>query len=200
MPENLGLHRSPDYVEYIFVGEADGDEGPTAWYKLDFDTNRQIPISEDAITGYINNVTVFNKPYKGKDNYKLNIHITGDIKYVVRAGVGTTFARGFIISLTKLLAEKPEALQGLITVTVKKASESKAFFCGMYYKGSKIIGEWDSESLSDRIASIQESLGQVVQTKDLMDDHEKYYEAQKELRAGREAQARPQSRRIRKSE
>lgn len=177
--QTLGLGYSPDKTEFLFIGEAEDEKGSTPWYKWNHDNNSAIPVHEDALTGYINNVSVFNKPFKGKDSYKLHISVYADRKYEIRSGVATTFSRGFVLSLTKLIRELGiDPRDTPLTISVTPGSDdSKAVFCGLYLRGEKIIPTWDSDSLNQRIKDIQAKLNQVVQTKEMMDSREEYFKA-----------------------
>lgn len=194
--EKLGLGHSPEKIDFLFVGEAEDATGTTPWYKWNHDANVAIPIHEDALTGYIYNITINTKEFKGKKNYKLNIHVQADHKYQIRCGAGTTFARGLVLSLHDLLRlEGPQALKEPVTISVKQGDEgSKAVFCGIYYKDQKWIPAWNTDSLSEKIKDIQKAMGQVVQTKEMMDDSEVMYQAaqaHKEKQASLDAKVKP---------
>lgn len=181
MEIKLGLGSSPDRVTYLFVGESDSEIGSTPWYEWDHDGNKAIPVREDAVTGYIYNIVINQKEFKGKRNYKLNIHIQADHKYVIRCGAGTTYARGFLLSLNKLLEESSQRpLQHPLTISAQLGREStKVVFSGVYFNGQKVIPDWDGEiPLMPLVQKIQGAMGQVVQTKEMMDDNEVYYQAQ----------------------
>lgn len=185
MENKLGLGISPESVTYLFIGEAESEEGTTAWYKLDFETTRPIPVKEDALTGVLTNVVINKKIFKNKDNYKINIHINADHRFILRTGVGTTFSRGFVLSIIELINRYgEEALKNPITITVKQGEDSsKAVFCGVFYNGEKIIPRWDGEIvLAPLIANLQKALGQLVQTREMMEDSELYYQAQVKFR------------------
>lgn len=181
----LGLGPSPEKVTYLFIGEAEGDEGATAWYELDFETSRKIPVKEDSLTGYIYNMVIVPKTFKNQVNYKLDVHINADRRYVIRTGAGTTFSRGLLLSLKKLVADKgPEVFQSPITISVSQGDE-KSVFCGVYDPVSreKIIPNWDgSAQLLPFVQEFQKVLGQLVQTKELIDDQELYRQKAREFR------------------
>jgi hypothetical protein len=187
----LGLGPNPEAVKYLFVGEAEDDLGSTMWYEWDFAANKPIPIHEDALTGTINNIVISRHTYKDKPSYKLNIHVQGDRKYVIRTGAGTTFARGFVLSFKKLIDSAPDLFAPYVTIAISKADEAeKVMFCGLWHSDKKIYPEWDGTvQLLPIIQKIQGHLatkfkGVVVQTKELLDDKEKFYEA---VKAAREA-------------
>lgn len=193
MENKLGLGISPDTVTYLFIGESEGEMGTSPWYKYDFENDRQIAIPEDALTGYLTSLVVVRKTFKDKTNYKLNIHISADHKYVIRTGVGTTFSRGLILSLKKLVeTASPEVFSQPITLSVKRGSEdSKTAFCSIFHNSEKVFPDWDGEiSLAPLIADLQKALGQVVQTREMMDDPDLYYKATVTAKA--EAKTQPQ--------
>lgn len=183
MISKLGLGQSPETITYIFVGEAESPEGVTPWYEWDHDGNKAIPIKEDALTGYIYNIVVNTTTFKGNPHYKVNIHVNADKKYVIRSGAGTTFTRGLVLSLHEIITADPDMLKHPVTITIKQSDESKAMFAGVFLDGVKHIPKWDSEiALAPLIADIQKALGQVVQTKEMMDDKDLYRQAQLALR------------------
>lgn len=185
MSDQLGLCSSPEKISFIFVGEAEDEKGSTPWYFLNFDTNTPIPIHDDALKGFIYNIVINAKEFKGKTNYKLNIYVQADHKYVIRAGAGTVFARGFVLALITLLNSHPDAAKDALTISVKQGDEgTKAVFCGLYdAEGAKVKFTWDGETqLLPLVQSLQKKLGQIVQTKEMMESSEKYYEAVEERR------------------
>lgn len=190
----LGLGPSPDQVVYLFVGEAEGDEGPTAWYEFDFAGQHKIPVKDNAVTGYINNVTIVKKEFKRQTNYKLDIHIQADRKYVVRTGAGTTFGRGFLLSLSQIVDHYGlTVLDEPLTISVT-AGQEKAAFCSIWVNGKKFIPQWDGEvQLFPIVKQLQEDLGQVVQTKEMIDDPQLYWDAVKGKRESEEKNEQPKS-------
>lgn len=183
--DKLGLTNSPEKVTYIFVGEAEGDEGPSAWYTWNHDSGSAIPISEDALRGKLTGLVVSTKEYKGKQNYKLNIHIDADHHYVIRAGANTVFSRGVLLALQKLAQDDVNMVtEQPITIAVKQG-EGKAIFGSVFdATNQKVMAKWDGEvQLLPIVNTLQAKLGQVVQTKELIEDPDAYYAATQEHKA-----------------
>lgn len=178
MTRKLGLGPHPNKVEYLFIGETDGERGTTPWYKLEGD--KQIPVYHEALTGTLTNIVVTTQDYKNDVNYKVNFHIQADVKYVIRTGAGTVFSRGFVLGLMELIKTDPSFE---ITVAVSPADESKSVFCNLYNsRGERVKINWDGESsLLPYINTLQGLLGTVVQDDETIRDKNKYWEAKKNL-------------------
>src|SRR5690606_4960349 len=136
---------------------------------------------EDSITGYIYNIVTHKKTSgKFKPGYKTDIHILADHKYVLRSGANTTFSRGFLLSLDHLYTQYgDEIFSSPLTISVKQGDE-KSVFCGLYdpQTGDKVFPKWDaSSSLFPLVQKMQEALGQVVQTKEMVENYEVYNSA-----------------------
>lgn len=185
IPGQLGLTVSPDTVTYIFVGETEDGEVSTSWYEFDHVHNKPIPIREDALVGFISNLIITVKEgFKGGGTvYKLDIHVMAGQKYVIRTGAGTVFARGFVLALKKLIEDHGvEVLKDPITISVSPGEE-KVTFCGVYHNNQKVIPKWDGEvKLLPLIRALQEKLGVVVQTEELLENPDKYWELVKAQR------------------
>lgn len=180
MSQKLGLGPNPEKVEYLFVGEQEGEQGNSLWYKLS--DGKVVPVLEEALTGQLTDIVVITKEFKGKTNYKVNFHIQADRKYVIRSGAGTTFSRGVVLGLLEVLKIDPSF--NPITIAVSQSQEdSKAVFGSVYdARGMKAKPKWDGQaSLLPFINQLQTVLGTVVQTDELIKDREKYYEARKNL-------------------
>lgn len=181
MSQELGLGYNPESIKFLFVGEAEDETGSTPWYEWNHDTNTAIPVHYDALTGYINNITIVTKQFKGSTHYKIQVHVTADRRYRIQVGAGTVFARGLVLALAQQASTK-DAFKSPLTITVKQGDDSKAVFAGVFDShGQKVIAKWDSEALLMPIVQeIQAALGQVVQTKEMIDDPELYKQAQRE--------------------
>jgi hypothetical protein len=133
----LGLC-NPPLPQYLFIG---GDND-SCWYTLDKD-NRQVPITFNAITGRITNLTLVDRQYKNDTNTKLDIGIAADKDYVLRTGLGTIASRCILLSLWQL---PPQSLREVLTIAVKPGTEGKVVFAEVYQGGSRIQYEWLSDA------------------------------------------------------
>lgn len=179
----LGLGPSPEKITYLFIGESEDDLGKYPWYEFNHDTGKKIPVHEDSITGYIYNIVTHKKVSnnsKFAPGYKTDVHILADHKYVLRSGANTTFSRGFLLSLDHLYTQYgDEIFSTALTISVKQGEE-KSVFCGVFdpQTGDKVFPKWDaSSSLFPLVQKMQGALGQVVQTKEMVENYEVYRQA-----------------------
>lgn len=167
MQIKLGLHDPPTPL-YLFVGE--GDDGETAWYKLNAESGR-VPVPERALSGYLTGLKMCMKEHRGKQSAKLDIHLRGDRPYVIRSGVDTTFSRGVLLALEQL--DDAGFFQSLdprpITIVVRTGDNSKVILGDVYdaqNNEKKVWADWNDKKLLPLINQLQRSLGQEAQTWD----------------------------------
>ena len=76
----LGLCDPPEPI-YIYVGQTENNGETSLWYEYDSDAKKQCPIKQRALTGYLSELKVTIKEFKGKENPKLDIVIHADQVY-----------------------------------------------------------------------------------------------------------------------
>lgn len=185
----LGFGESPDQITTIFVGEADeNDDSGAAWYTRDFEKEKNTPIAHASITGFIYGLKVSKSTYKKKDSYKLNIRLNAGKRYQIRSGLDTYFSRGFILAFSSFLDAGNDPKKVPITVAVRKGSEGNVIFCSLFNAetNAKIFVEWDGDAkLMPIVNEIQEILGVTVQTKDMVDNPDKYKDQKEQTHTSR---------------
>lgn len=153
----FGFHKGY-WPTYIFVG---GEDDNSLWYTLGAESVQQ-PIEYPAITGYIRDVRVSKKEYKGKPVFKLDIKLdtTSEI-FKIRSGIGTTFSKGVISNLSVI-----DFFEAPLTIVVSKGDDDKVVFGNVWNPISKtpVKSEYITDSLFPAIQKIQEKLGVSVQT------------------------------------
>jgi hypothetical protein len=134
----LGLCNPPEPI-YLYVknGEVSGES--FLWYHYDIDKEKTIPVQQRGLTGYLSELRITTKEFKGKDNIKLDIVVAADEVYVIRTGVETNFAKTFLLSAS-LVQDFSKPL--IIAVT---SGEENTVFCRLYDAATKvrIRREWN---------------------------------------------------------
>ena len=136
MAVKLGFGAIPK-PQYVFVSR----DTEHCWYMLSED-ERQIPISDKALTGLITSIEV-NKIVETRfgERKKTDLYILADKPYIVRSGSDSYFSKGLLLSLDALTFEQ---LQNPITIAVIPG-DTRAVFCKIYdpLTYSSIVVSWD---------------------------------------------------------
>jgi hypothetical protein len=70
----LGLCNPPEPI-YLYVNQGEVDGESYVWYKFNISQDKKIPVTQRALTGYLSELRLTTKEFKGKDNLKLDIVI-----------------------------------------------------------------------------------------------------------------------------
>lgn len=160
----LGLCNPPEPI-YLYVknGELSGES--YLWYRYDINNNETIPVSQTGLTGYLSELRLTTKEFKGKDNVKLDIVVRADEIYVVRTGIETNFAKTFLLAAS-LVEDFSKPL-----VIAATAGEENVVFCRLYdaHNKTRFRAEWNKDAdWATIISSIQSKLsGRVSQPQNL---------------------------------
>jgi hypothetical protein len=150
----LGLCNPPEPI-YLYVknGELSGES--YLWHKYDINNEKTIPVQQRGLTGYLQNLRLTSKEFKGKDNLKLDIVITADEIYVVRTGIETNFAKTFLLAVSQVNDfSKP-------LIIAATPGEENVVFCRLYDAATKtrIRCEWNRDAdWAGIISSVQSKL------------------------------------------
>ncbi|MBW4565328.1 MAG: hypothetical protein KME32_30430 [Mojavia pulchra JT2-VF2] len=134
----LGLCNPPEPIYlYIKNGEVSGES--FLWYHYNIEQDRTIPVQQPGLTGYLSELRLTAKEYKGKDNMKLDIVVAADEIYIIRTGIETNFAKTFLLSAS-LIQDFSKPL--ILAVT---SGEENTVFCRLYDAATKvrIRAEWN---------------------------------------------------------
>ncbi|QLE45531.1 hypothetical protein FD723_35145 (plasmid) [Nostoc sp. C052] len=156
----LGLCNPPEPI-YLYVKNAELGGESYLWYHYDIDRDKTIPVSQRALTGYLSELRLTTKEFKGKDNLKLDIVVSADELYVVRTGVETNFAKSFLLAAS-LVQDFSKPL-----IIVANAGDENTVFCNLYDAASKsrIEREWNKNAdWATIIRDIQFRLGGIPST------------------------------------
>ncbi|MDZ8135806.1 MAG: hypothetical protein RM049_10960 [Nostoc sp. DedQUE04] len=151
----LGLCNPPEPV-YLFVNQGEVDGESYVWYKFNINQDKKIPVPQRALTGYLSELRLTTKEFKGKDNLKLDIIVSADELYVVRTGIETNFAKSFLLAAS-LIQDFDKPL-----IIVANAGDENTVFCNLYDAATKtkIYGEWSRDlNWTTIIRDIQSLLG-----------------------------------------
>jgi hypothetical protein len=137
----LGLCNPPEPI-YLYVknGELSGEY--YLWYQYDISNNQTIPVQQRGLTGYLQNLRLTSKEFRGKDNLKLDIVFAADEIYVIRTGIETNFAKTFLLAVS--------VVQDLSRPLIIAAApgEENVVFCRLYDAATKtrIRSEWNRDA------------------------------------------------------
>jgi len=123
--QQLGFGHSPK-PRYIYANRQYPD---CLWYFWDGAKKEHEPILFQALTGIVEKLEIEQKEYKGKPEFKVNLHIKADRNYVIQSGLETLFAKGLVYTLSKLPVtsfNKP------ITIAVEPGDTEQVLFCRVY--------------------------------------------------------------------
>ena len=136
----LGLCNPPEPI-YLYVKNAELGGESYLWYHYDIDREKTIPVTQRALTGYLSELRLTTKEFKGKDNLKLDIVVSADELYVIRTGVETNFAKSFLLAAS-LIQDFSKPL-----IIVANAGDENTVFCNLYDAASKtkIYREWSRD-------------------------------------------------------
>ncbi|MCC5617379.1 hypothetical protein LC605_20265 [Nostoc sp. CHAB 5836] len=156
----LGLCQPPEPI-YLYVknGELSGES--YLWYHYNIDKDKTIPVLERGLTGYISELRLTAKEFKGKDNIKLDIVVRADEIYIVRTGIETNFSKTFLLAASQI----PDFDKPLIISVA--AGEENVVFCRLYDAVTKVRlrREWDKDAdWASIIHDIQVRLGSTSST------------------------------------
>jgi hypothetical protein len=156
----LGLCNPPEPI-YLYVNQGEVDGESYVWYKFNISQDKKIPVTQRALTGYLSELRLTTKEFKGKDNLKLDIVISADELYIFRTGIETNFAKSFLLAAS-LVQDFSKPL-----IIVANAGEQNTVFCNLYDAVTKtrIEREWNKNAdWATIIHDIQSRLGSTSST------------------------------------
>jgi hypothetical protein len=136
----LGLCNPPEPI-YLYVNQGEVDGESYVWYKFNISQDKKIPVTQRALTGYLSELRLTTKEFKGKDNLKLDIVVSADELYIVRTGLETNFAKSFLLAAS-LIQDFSKPL-----IIVANAGDENTVFCNLYDAATKtkIYREWNRD-------------------------------------------------------
>lgn len=136
----LGLCNPPEPI-YLYVNQGEVDGESFVWYKFNISQDKKIPVPQRALTGYLSELRLTTKEFKGRDNLKLDIVVSADELYIIRTGVETNFAKSFLLAAS-LVQDFSKPL-----IIVANAGDENTVFCNLYDAATKtkIYREWSRD-------------------------------------------------------
>jgi hypothetical protein len=158
----LGLGNPPQPI-YMYVKKLEVDGRIYAWYNCEIEQDKKIPVSQRALTGYVLELRLTDKDFKGKDNMKLDIVVQADEIYIVRSGIETNFAKSFLLAASVV----KDFTQPLIIVATP--GDENSVFCNLYdaITKTRIRREWNPNA--DWATIIRDVQSQLTPTSDSVD-------------------------------
>ena len=158
----------PPKPRYIYANRQYPD---CLWYFWNGARSEHEPIEFHALTGILERLEIEQKEFRGKPDYKINLHIRADRNYVIQAGYETLFAKGMLYTLSKLPVT---AFIKPITIAVEPGDTDPVLFCRVYnpVTGQSVFAPYpentDWQQVTSRaitkIDSAHGRIEQVVQT------------------------------------
>ncbi|MEH2100929.1 MAG: hypothetical protein V7K76_14485 [Nostoc sp.] len=154
---NLGLCNLPEPI-YLYVRNG-GSEGKNyCWYYHDPETKINTPEYATGICGYLSELRLTSKEFKGKETMKLDIVVSANETYIIRTGVETNFAKSFLLAIALV-----EDLSRPLIIGCN-AGEQNTVFCQVYdaITKSRIKAPWNVQAdCASIIHDVQTKLGGV---------------------------------------
>jgi hypothetical protein len=137
----LGLCNPPLPI-YLYVDKLSDEGGVYGWYNYDFQQDKKVPVIPRALTGYLLELRLTDKDFKGKDNLKLDIVVLADELYIVRSGIETNFTKSFLLAASII-----EDFSKPLMIVVNPGDEN-VVFCNLYdaETKAKIRHDWNSNT------------------------------------------------------
>ncbi len=134
----LGLCNPPEPI-YLYVNQGELNGESYLWYKYDVHQNNKIPVTHRGLTGYLTELRLTTKEFKGKDNIKLDIVVSADEVYIIRTGIETNFSKTLLLAASVV----QDFSKPLIIAAV--SGEENTVFCQLYDAATKarIRREWN---------------------------------------------------------
>ncbi|RCJ18459.1 hypothetical protein A6770_33015 [Nostoc minutum NIES-26] len=137
----LGLCNPPEPI-YLYVKSGESSGESYLWYRYDINNDKTIPVQEKGLTGYLTELRLTAKEFRGKDNIKLDIVVNADEVYVIRTGIETNFAKTFLLAAS-LVQDFSKPL-----IFAATPGEETVVFCRLYNAITKtrFRQEWDANA------------------------------------------------------
>ncbi len=152
---------NPPLPVYLYVNQGEFNGESYVWYKFDVNQDKKIIVQQRGLTGYLTELRLTAKEFKGKDNVKLDIVVSADEIYIIRTGVETNFAKTFLLAASVVQDfSKP-------IIIAATSGEENTVFCQLYDAASKarIRREWNKDAdWAEIIHEIQSKLSCSVES------------------------------------
>ncbi|MHC5897298.1 hypothetical protein [Nostoc sp.] len=153
----LGICNLPEPL-YLYVKSGDSEGKKYCWYYHDPDTKINTPEYSTAVCGYLSELRLTYKEFKGKENMKLNIVVSADETYIIRTGIETNFAKGFLLAIALIKDFSRPIIIGC------SPGDQNTVFCRVYdaLTKSRVEVDWGTQVDLSIINTVQTRLGGAV--------------------------------------
>ncbi|MFN6571070.1 hypothetical protein [Dendronalium sp. ChiSLP03b] len=134
----LGLCNPPEPV-YLYVNQGELNGEKYVWYRYDRQQDTRTPVQHRGLTGYVTELRLIAREFRGRDNKKLNIFVSADELYIVQTGIETNFAKTFLLAASQVQDfSKP-------LILAATPGKENVVFCRLYDPATKtrISREWN---------------------------------------------------------
>ncbi|WNZ24718.1 hypothetical protein HJG54_18965 [Leptolyngbya sp. NK1-12] len=133
----LGFSEAPR-PRYIYCNRSQN----CLWYWLN-DAREVVPISQTALTCMVEKLEFKQVERRGRDTWKIHLHVKADRRYILEAGYDSNFSKSLLSALSVLT---PAQLQQPITIEVQAAESDEVLFCRVYVNGELVFAPWDDST------------------------------------------------------
>lgn len=120
---NLGFSNASSYRKIFVKASDDG----SLWHFWDADAQRQIPIKENSLTGYLKALKVREYQSNFGQKNKLQIYLRAKEDFYIQSGLESWFSKSLLSSLATL-----NLIQAAITIRVKNPPNSQIVFSNLF--------------------------------------------------------------------
>lgn len=118
------------------------------WYWLN-DAREVVPIPHSALNCRVEKLEFKQVERRGKDTWKIHLHVKADRHYILEAGYDSNFSKSLLAALATI---PPGQLQHPVTIEVQAAESDEVLFCRIYANGELIFAPWDENTNWKEIA------------------------------------------------
>lgn len=128
----------PPYPRYIYCNRSNN----CLWYWLN-EAREVVPIPQTALTCLVEKLEFKQVERRGKETWKVHLHVRADRRYILEAGYDSNFSKS-LLSVLSILT--PQQLQHPLTLEVQAADSDEVLFCRVYISGELIFAPWDENT------------------------------------------------------
>jgi len=130
----LGFSEAPR-PRYIYCNRSQN----CLWYWLN-DAREAMPILQTALTCLVERLEFKQVERRGKDTWKIHLHVRADRRYILEAGYDSNFSKSLLSALSVIT---PPQLSQPLTIEVQAAESEEVLFCRVYANGELVFAPWD---------------------------------------------------------
>ncbi len=133
----LGFSEAPR-PRYIYCNRSQNG----LWYWLN-DAREVVQIPQTALTCLIDKLEFKQVERRGKETWKIHLHVRADRRYILEAGYDSNFSKSLLSALSVMT---PQQLQQPITIELQAAEADEVLFCRVYANGELVFAPWDEST------------------------------------------------------